>query len=141
MASTLKIFNNQMITFANILTTRFPENSQLSLAVSGLETLSSCNPKKTIELFTMYVYQYREKIMEKQEEFILRTNFINDNYNDVNATSKYATEMMVSLKNNWGSLNLEEKENIWKFLQVLVKLTDKYISENTNILNGLTETN
>lgn len=137
MTSTLKIFNNQMLSFANVLTNRFSDNSSLSLAVSGLEALSSCNPKKTIELFTLYVYQYRDRIMDKNEEFIMTTDFVNENYSDVNASSKYASEMMVSLKNNWGTLNQSEKENIWKYLQVLVKLTDKYISENVSITQNL----
>lgn len=137
MTSTLKIFNNQMLSFANVLTNRFSDNSSLSLAVSGLEALSSCNPKKTIELFTLYVYQYRDRIMDKDETFILTTDFVNENYGDVNATSKYASEMMVSLKNNWGTLNQSEKENIWKYLQVLVKLTDKYISENVSMTQNL----
>ena len=133
MTSTLKTFNNQMLAFSNVLTNRFSDNSSLSLAVSGLETLSSCNPKKTIELFTLYVYQYRDKIMNKDETFILTTDFVNDNSTETNGASKYATEMMVSLKINWNTLNQSEKDNIWKYLQVLVKLTDKYISETMNI--------
>ena len=75
--------------------------------------------------------------MDKDETFILTTDFVNENYGDVNATSKYASEMMVSLKNNWGTLNQSEKENIWKYLQVLVKLTDKYISENVSMTQNL----
>ena len=37
-----------------------PENKDLSLGLTGIETLSSCNPKKNMELFTFYVYFHVE---------------------------------------------------------------------------------
>ena len=45
MTSTLKTFNNQLTSFSKTLTTRF-ENKDLSLGLTGIEALNSCNLKK-----------------------------------------------------------------------------------------------
>ena len=38
--------------------------------------------------------------------------------------------IMNTLKLEWKSLEDDEKDHIWKYLQVLMKLTDKYLKEN-----------
>jgi len=125
MTSTLKTFNNQLYNFAKTLCTRFPKNKDLSLGLTGIETLISVNPKKNIEFFTLYVYQYREQIMSQDQE-LLRTDFVStNNLSD----SEYNFDIMKNLRNNWVELDENEKSNIWKYLQVLIRLTDKYISE------------
>ena len=39
-------------------------------------------------------------------------------------------DLMKNLRSNWSQLDTNEQNNIWKYLQVLIKLTDKYIAEN-----------
>ena len=78
MTSTLKVFNNQLLAFAKTLSTRFPENKDLSLGLTGIETLIAHNPKKNMELFTYYVYRYRDRILEKDNS-LLDTDFIKEN--------------------------------------------------------------
>lgn len=126
MTSTLKIFNNQLINFSKTLTTRFPENKDLAIGLTGIETLNSCNPKKNIELFTYYVYQYRDRILN-QDNSLLETDFITEqNMEDI----ENGFDIMKNLRLNWKILDNNEQQNIWKYLQVLIKITDKYIAEN-----------
>ena len=42
---------------------------------------------------------------------------------------------MTQLKSNWSELNITDKDNIWKYLQVLITLTDNYIKENVQLNN------
>ena len=63
--------------------------------------------------------------MNKNEKFLLETNFL-DNYRDM---SDIDYQIMNNLKLNWRSLDDNEKESIWKYLQGLMKLVDKYLSE------------
>lgn len=125
MTSTLKTFNNQLIAFSRTLVTRFPDNKDLSLGLTGIETLNSCNPKKNIELFTFYVYKYRDRILNR-DKTLLETDFVSEhNLEDVEG----GFDIMKNLRQNWIVLDENERNNIWKYLQVLIKITDKYISE------------
>lgn len=124
--STIKIFNNQIINFGTVLVNRFPDDNELKLGLTGIETLSKINPKKNVEMFTLYVYKYRTQIMNKEDKFMIDTDFISENP-DLNSNG--ASDIMQRLKLNWGELGADDKENIWKYLKVLITLTDKYIKE------------
>lgn len=125
MSDIVNTFNLQLINLATVLSKRFEDDNDLKLAVTGIQTLKKANSNKNIEMFTLYVYKYREKIMTKNEEMLLDTNFVNDNLSDTSDTGAF--DIMSKLKAKWMSLAAEEKENIWKYLQVLIKLTDKHI--------------
>tara|TARA_X000000950_G_scaffold282342_1_gene380975 strand:- start:479 stop:877 length:399 start_codon:yes stop_codon:yes gene_type:complete len=118
-------FNTQLINLAEALSDRFKDDGDLKLALTGIKTLKANNSNKNIEMFTLYVYKYRDKIMEKNEQLLLETDFVAENIDDDD--DKSAFDIMSKLKSKWESLNEEEKGNIWKYLQVLIKLTDKHI--------------
>jgi hypothetical protein len=125
--STVNAFNNQLQNFTSVLYERFPNESDLKLAKTGLSALCKINKKKPIEIFIQYTYQYREIVMNKDVTSLLNTDFTqnvaNDALDDTIKTISF-------IRKNWKLLNDEEKENMWKYLQVLMKLVDKYISEN-----------
>ena len=118
-------FNTQLINLAEALSDRFKDDGDLKLALTGIKTLKANNSNKNIEMFTLYVYKYRDKIMEKNEKLLLETDFVSENLDDDDDNSAF--DIMSKLKTKWQSLNDEEKNNIWKYLQVLIKLTDKHI--------------
>ena len=128
--TSIKRFNAQLLNFANVLVKRFPSNYELKLGLTGVETLMKVNPKKNVEIFTAYIYRYRDKIMNKNEDFLINTDFVNDN---PDLKSKGAFDIMTQLKSNWSELNTTDKDNIWKYLQVLITLTDNYIKENVQL--------
>lgn len=123
--STLKIFSNQMVNLCETLHTRFPNNKQISLSMTAIETLKNSNSKKLFEMFLKHGYKYRDRVMIKDELFMLDTNFL-ENENDTSDNEN----IMNTLKLEWKSLDSDEKDAIWKYLQVLMKLTDKYLKEN-----------
>lgn len=118
-------FNTQLINLAEALSDRFKDDGDLKLALTGIKTLKANNSNKNIEMFTLYVYKYRDKIMEKNEKLLLETDFVSENLDQDDDNSAF--DIMSKLKSKWQSLNDEEKNNIWKYLQVLIKLTDKHI--------------
>ncbi len=123
----IKTFNTQLINLTEALTKRFDDDADLKLALTGIKTLKANNSNKNIEMFTLYVYKYRDKIMEKNEKLLLETDFVSENLNKDKDSSAF--DIMAKLKAKWQSLNNEEKDNIWKYLQVLIKLTDKHIQK------------
>ena len=118
-------FNTQLINLAEALSDRFKDDGDLKLALTGIKTLKANNSNKNIEMFTLYVYKYRDKIMEKNEKLVLETDFVAENLDEDDDNSAF--DIMSKLKSKWQNLNEEEKCNIWKYLQVLIKLTDKHI--------------
>ena len=123
----IKTFNTQLINLTEALTKRFDDDADLKLALTGIKTLKANNSNKNIEMFTLYVYKYRDKIMAKNEKLLLETDFVSENSNKDKDSSAF--DIMAKLKAKWQSLNNEEKDNIWKYLQVLIKLTDKHIQK------------
>jgi len=128
--SIIKVFNNQLFSFSNTLVERFPDNKNFKIALTGIETIKMANPRKNIDMFLLYVYKYRNKVMVKDEEFMLKTDFISENFEEKQKSVSSSFLIMDSIKDNWKSLEINEKNNIWKYLQVLIKLCDKYIKEN-----------
>ena len=128
--SIIKIFNNQLISFSNTLVERFPTNKNFKIALTGIETIQMANPRKNLDLFLLYVYKYRDKVMIKDEQFMLKNDFISENFEEKEIGVSSSFLIMDSIKDNWKSLENSEKNNIWKYLQVLIKLCDKYIKEN-----------
>jgi hypothetical protein len=104
----INTFNTQLINLAEALSDRFKDDGDLKLALTGIKTLKANNSNKNIEMFTLYVYKYRTKIMNKNEDLLLETDFVNEN-TDNNGDSS-AFDIMSKLKAKWKSLNSSEKD-------------------------------
>jgi hypothetical protein len=127
-SATRKMFNNQLLNFTNIISERFPNIKELRIASTGLSTLNKINPKKPMEMFLLYSYKYRQQILDR-DEVGLMTADINSDLKDNNIDDEGANQLIITLRNNWKELSEEEKDNIWKYFEVLIKLTDKYLQE------------
>ena len=115
-------FNNQLKMFAKVLNNRFPNDADLKLFQTCTNTLIKCNASKCIELYIFYVYPYKDKIESKQEDFMMNTEFTKEN----DLHTEWNFNVMVHLKNCWVYLDDNEKQNIWKYLNILITLSEKY---------------
>ena len=136
MSNTIKTFNNQIYNLVNTMSRRFPNDKDIKLAVTVIETLKSTNPKKSIDVFLLYAYKYRDRIMAQEEAFFLEKEYSTANQEEIK--KKFSVNIIQNLKDNWSSLDMNERENIWKYLKVLIKLTDKYIKENLDKSENVT---
>jgi hypothetical protein len=127
-SATRKMFNNQLLNFTNIISERFPEVKELKVASTGLSTLNKINPKKPMEMFLLYSYKYREQILTRDEEGLLKAD-INSDLRKQDIDDESSNQLIITLRNNWKDLSDEEKDNIWKHFEVLIKLTDRYLQE------------
>jgi hypothetical protein len=127
-SATRKMFNNQLLNFTNIISERFPEVKELKVASTGLSTLNKINPKKPMEMFLLYSYKYREQILNRDEEGLLKAD-INSDLRKQDIDDESSNQLIITLRNNWKDLSDEEKDNIWKHFEVLIKLTDRYLQE------------
>jgi len=129
--SILGAFNTQLENLSKSLTERFPEDVDLKIAAKAVSTLKSVNPKKNIEFFRGYVYVYKSMIEEKNEDFFISSDLMDTVKNSsgalgIEVNTDEAYNIMDRLKAHWCSLDMTEKENIWTYLQVLIKLVDRY---------------
>jgi hypothetical protein len=127
-SATRKMFNNQLLNFTTIISERFPTVKELRIACTGLSTLNKINPKKPMEMFLQYTYKYREQILNRDEEGLLTAD-INGDLKQHSIDDESSNQLIITLRSNWKDLSNEEKENIWKHFEVLIKLTDKYLQE------------
>lgn len=118
--SVLSAFNTQCYNFISELSDMYPDDKDLSLGKTSIYLLKKTNPRKLHVLFREYMYEYKEKVFQKDASFFLEKKeteyrVIDDNY--------FSTIM--NLKKYWKELSEESQENMWKYLIVLFKLSDK----------------
>jgi hypothetical protein len=130
MSSIEKVFSTQLLNLMNTLSNRFPDDKDIQLGITGIEQLRSVNNKKVVDMFVLYCYKFRSEVMEKNDDFFLNRDFISEDLGKDQSSG--GTEIMNNLKRHWGELDNDEREAIWKYLQVLMNLSDKYIANSLN---------
>jgi hypothetical protein len=121
----LSAFNNQLTNLSTAVIERFPHLGELRMAHSAILMLKNVNPKLLIEIFLNYCYKYRTNIEERNETFFLNTDFISEI--DIIEKSQESFEFMGVLRKHWSELDATEKDSIWTYFAVLLRLSEKYI--------------
>lgn len=117
------IFNTKAEEFMKELVTSFPEVKQFVTIKSGFSLLKNLDPKKPQEVFNNLVYnKYKDRIMIKDEEFFLYTNF------NIKEHTDYWEEFIDNIGGIWKTLDNENKEIVWKYFHVLIVINEKCIS-------------
>ena len=121
MTSYISAFNNLILKFNQELIETFPEENEFKVYKRSLEWLMKSNVKKVCNLFKVYTINFREKIVQKDESFFLENN----NYSQVVDTQDEGIVLIINkLKKYWGTLSDSNKENIWGYMNTLIKLGD-----------------
>jgi hypothetical protein len=126
--SILGAFNNVLTDFIDDCILVFPEDTDFKVYKKGVTLLVKVNPKKVLTVFTEYTSIYREKILVKEEDF-----FLNTDYTDiVSSNSKYSESdifnIINKIKGYWVELNDSNKTKIWDYMILLINISDKYYS-------------
>ena len=133
----IKMFNKQIISLITELINYFNDNKKKILK-EKIIIVNSANPSLIIRLFFENVYKYKDIIMEKDETFFLE-QINEDNISKLYNKNKQLAEKnninimdVINLKDYWESLSSDDKDVIWKYLQVLIVLTEKWVLNNIN---------
>jgi len=120
MTSYLTAFNTVVFNFNDDLIQTFPEENDFKVYRRGLEWLKESNAKKICNLFKVYTFNYREKIISKDHSF-----FLQNDYQDVVDTTDEGIVLVINkLKKYWSKLSTENQDKIWDYLNTLIKLSD-----------------
>jgi hypothetical protein len=117
--SVAKAFNNVLIQFMDDCMMVFPEEKEFKKYKRGAEVLKEYNPKKVPTIFKEYAKLYREKIDKRDETF-----FLENEYSDIQEDNELIG-LIDKIKKYWKNLTEDNKDKIWKYIEVLVKLSDK----------------
>ncbi len=117
------LFNTNAEEFLKEITSNFPDIKQFQIFKTSFTLMKSYDIKKPQEIFNSYVYEeYSDFLLRKDERFFLQAN--------VNITSKrveYWQEFIQNIRDIWVHLSKEDKEAIWEYFIILVKLNEKII--------------
>lgn len=119
----INLFNDKAEEFCKDLVTTFPEVAEFKKLKSGLLLLKNVDEKKPRDFFNSYVgANFKQQILSKDESF-----FINEVQNHVQGgIDNSQWQNVISLIHDlWATLSDENKENIWKYFQVLIAINDK----------------
>ena len=133
--SYVKKTTEQLKNFVDMIHRRFPDNKDISLGLTAVETLCSHNRQKLFEIFLTHVYfkktpkgvLFKDLIKDRDIDFFLNK----DTTHIVKSEQKTETVINVisGIRENWKDLEESEKEAIWIYFDVFIKLTDKYFIE------------
>lgn len=123
MASSNKsLFFQQSESFINELKKILPNDPKIQLFEEKYYMVKRVNATFIINGFVKHVLPYKDKILNKDEQF-----FIDGGGQENLDADKY--EYSLNLKTQWKTFSDSNKAIIWKFFQVLVVLAERYVME------------
>lgn len=111
-------FNKHLDDFVTGVIDLFPQDKDFRMARSSLNLLKTVNEKYPVSFFQVYVKGFEKQIEEKNADFFLKKDYSNDvQEKDFNIISR--------LKKYWSQLETANQDKIWKYMQGLLKLSQK----------------
>lgn len=121
------IFNQKLREFVNDLIAVFPNDTDLYSFKTSLNMIGLVNERQMIDLFIRFVHKsYKTQILNRDESFFL-THTYNDEIShagDNNITS----QLIAKIKSYWVDMSPENKDIVWTYFGVLIRLAEKYVS-------------
>ena len=115
----IKKFNKIVNEFADELSAILPNDKNIAIFKSHLSVVGMLDDTQIIKNFIEHVYPYKKNILDKDEEFFLETEIKHDH--------DYLSDSL-HIKQLWkDKLSDSNKEIVWKYFQVLIVLSEKYI--------------
>ena len=129
MTAIVTAFNNIGTQFMAELVETFPDEPQFKVFKSGVRALIWANKSKLIQLYAHYCDNFHDQITTKDENFFLSENY--DTIIDADDRDM-VTQIIDKLKIHWKTMNTENKEKVWEYIQTLLKLSDQYVATKSN---------
>jgi hypothetical protein len=115
-------FNTKFGEFLRDLSNTFPEDNDFKVFRNGFNLLKLASENQPIQTFKFFAEPYKSKILEKDENFFLQNKFEKEMLT-VEAQENVTEELIEKLKGYWATMSDENKEIVWNYLQLLLKLT------------------
>ena len=119
--SALSSFTTQLVRFFEDLAQTFPEERDIKAALEAIQGAKKINPRLILDLFIEHVARdLRNAITNEDADAIIhyaRTK-ISTQFNEISPA-------LTIFDRHWATLSEPNRESIWKYLKVLLILSDK----------------
>jgi hypothetical protein len=122
----VEMFNDTIIEFLNDLLRVSKEDKDIKKFKTSIIMLKTVQEQKTSELFHRYVGPYYDQIRQKNDAFFKSQRDIYKTGGMTTVTGENVTDELIDkLRDMWDSLAEEDKENVWNYMLVLMRLCEK----------------
>lgn len=123
----ISLFNTKLKEFVNDLLLLYPEDGNLHAAKSAILLLKTIDGKKTLILFKTHIYdKYKNELYAKDESFFLKQTYEEETRLLENIADNITQQLVENIKHHWTSMSESNKEIVWKYWLILLKLCEKY---------------
>lgn len=122
------MFNDTIIEFLNDLLRVSKEDKDIKKFKTSIIMLKTVQEQKPSELFHRYVSPYYDRIRQKNEDFFKSHRDIYKRGDAALAAvhgENVTDELIDKLRDMWDSLAEEDRENVWNYMLVLMRLCEK----------------
>jgi hypothetical protein len=119
----VNVFNEKFSEFIKDLIETFPDDKDFKLCKQSFTLLQMVDEKKPAEMFQIYAMKYKERIMNKEENFFLKHDFKEEL--EKSDDPNFSVELLLKLKQCWKTLEQKNKDVIWSYLELLYKIENK----------------
>jgi hypothetical protein len=119
MASRVVLLNalfDQFLSFLGELGEMYPEDTDFDIFATSLKMLRTTNPSLVAKYIQEHTVQFENQILNKDEKFFLEYSF-----------SEYGADVDLNifekLKQYINTMDAKSKENVWKYVQNIVRLS------------------
>ena len=122
--SAKSFFLEQTEKLIEYLLKELPNDVNIKMFNEKYYLVKKTNSAMIINAFIKFVLPQKEKIFNRDEEY-----FMNGGGQEKLQEDKYKDKYQYSLdlKENWKTLNEEQKEIIWKYFKILIILAEKHV--------------
>jgi len=127
MSSILSAFNKHLIEFIQDIIRIFPEDKNLKITLTALNTVRRINPKSIIVIWKKHITdKYKKEIAEGNPEFFIQKNYTEDIEGQADADN--ILKAIEQLRSPIKDMGEDNKKKAIKYIQNLTKMTELYFA-------------
>jgi hypothetical protein len=125
-----EIFNKKLQELLSDLIVVFPDDKDFKLFKNSIRLITLADIKKPLQMFKLSLTdEYKKNIEERNTDFfldndyrdVLNNDIIKQSMNDDDVNKK----LINKLKGYWKDLNDNNRDTIWNYFNILLKLSNK----------------
>lgn len=121
------LFNTKLKEFIDDLLLLYPEDGNLHAAKKAILLLKTIDGRKTLQLFKVHIYdRYRKQLYAKDETFFMTKDYDEETRLLENVAENITQQLVENIKQYWTQMSDKNKDTVWKYWLILLKLCEKY---------------
>lgn len=121
------LFNTKLKEFVDDLLLLYPEDGNLHAAKKAILLLKTIDGRKTLQLFKVHIYdRYRKQLYAKDETFFMTKDYDEETRLLENVAENITQQLVENIKQYWTQMSDKNKDTVWKYWLILLKLCEKY---------------